>query len=119
MKFKPRLLCYADECLQTPKSRHRYAHVCERISSPLRPAPVLLTRSAIGRCPPAGSGKRVARGHQAPAFGVVCKALGVEEREATRAFMYLVARDVLSAATRYKASRVRDEVAFAFLPTHS
>ncbi|CAN0435828.1 unnamed protein product [Ascophyllum nodosum] len=44
-----------------------------------------------------------ARGHQAPAFGVVCRALGVGEREATRAFMYLVARDVLSAATRQAA----------------
>lgn len=42
----------------------------------------------------------VAHGHHAPAFGVVCRALGIRERRATRAFMFLVARDVMSAATR-------------------
>ncbi|CAM9572485.1 unnamed protein product [Ectocarpus sp. 12 AP-2014] len=42
----------------------------------------------------------IARGHHSPAFGVVCGALGIDEDEAARAFMFLVARDVLSAATR-------------------
>ncbi|CAM9957436.1 unnamed protein product [Pylaiella littoralis] len=42
----------------------------------------------------------IARGHHAPAFGVVCGALGIGEGQAARAFMFLVARDVLSAATR-------------------
>ncbi|CAM9125689.1 unnamed protein product [Hapterophycus canaliculatus] len=42
----------------------------------------------------------VAHGHHAPAFGVVCRALGIGEGRATRAFMFLVARDIMSAATR-------------------
>ncbi|CAM9314706.1 unnamed protein product [Scytosiphon promiscuus] len=42
----------------------------------------------------------IAHGHHAPAFGVVCRALGIRERRATRAFMFLVARDIMSAATR-------------------
>lgn len=49
----------------------------------------------------AASALVTARGHHSPAFGVVCGALGIEEDEAARAFMFLVARDVLSAATRY------------------
>ncbi|CAN0406710.1 unnamed protein product, partial [Ectocarpus sp. 8 AP-2014] len=48
----------------------------------------------------AASALVTARGHHSPAFGVVCGALGIEEDEAARAFMFLVARDVLSAATR-------------------
>eukprot|EP00752_Nemacystus_decipiens_P003883 g3569.t1 len=42
----------------------------------------------------------IAHGHHAPAFGAVCRALGVGEHQAARAFMFLVARDVVSAATR-------------------
>ncbi|CAN0442287.1 unnamed protein product [Ascophyllum nodosum] len=67
------------------------------------PSPRSLRLPAGVSCSLAGSRERAARGHQAPAFGVVCRALGVGEREATRAFMYLVARDVLSAATRQAA----------------
>ncbi|CAM9514170.1 unnamed protein product [Ectocarpus sp. 4 AP-2014] len=48
----------------------------------------------------AASALLTARGHHSPAFGVVCGALGIEENEAARAFMFLVARDILSAATR-------------------
>ncbi|CAN0009884.1 unnamed protein product [Laminaria digitata] len=53
---------------------------------------------------PGQEAKRVAHGHHAPAFGVVCRSLGVGECQAARAFMFLVARDVLSAATRYDTS---------------
>eukprot|EP00903_Cladosiphon_okamuranus_P013422 g12503.t1 len=47
-----------------------------------------------------GSTSAIAHGHHAPAFGVVCRALGIREQQAARAFMFLVARDVMSAATR-------------------
>jgi len=55
---------------------------------------------AGGAPPPRGKRSLVARGHHAPAFGAVCRALGIGGREAARAFMFLVARDVMSAATR-------------------
>ncbi|CAM9519465.1 unnamed protein product [Discosporangium mesarthrocarpum] len=41
-----------------------------------------------------------AYGHYAPAFGVVCRGLGLGEATSCRAFLFMAARDILSAATR-------------------
>lgn len=71
------------------------------LKTPRSPAVASCVRSAAEKdAAAAGSTDRIARGHHAPAFGVVCRALGVETGQAMRSFMFLVARDVLSAATR-------------------
>lgn len=55
---------------------------------------------SIADSPTAAAAHGIARGHHAPAFGVACQALGVPQEQAVRAYLFMVARDVLSAATR-------------------
>jgi urease accessory protein len=40
------------------------------------------------------------KGHQAPLFGWLCRALGVDVDTTSRMFCYLVLRDLMAAATR-------------------